>query len=80
MRKARCPKVLAKIKEVERRKKAGLCWCKCVEDDLPAAKEKLAQGNCGGANAVIQAALSRCFASEEEKKKEETFLYKPLEW
>ena len=73
-----CPKVQKKIEEVERRNKAGLCWCPCIKDDLPSAKKKLKAKNCGGANAVIQAALARCFKNQAEK--DEANSYEPLEW
>jgi len=59
---ARCPGVRTKIAEVEGLNAAGDCWCKCVEDDLPKAKDLAGKGFCFGAMKVIKAARARCEA------------------
>ena len=56
----RCPNVLAKIAEAKERLAQGRCWCDCVNDDIPNAEAKVAEGKCGAANSIIQAALARC--------------------
>lgn len=88
-----CPKVQEKIDEVERRHGEGLCWCPCVDDDLPKAKELASEKKCGAANSVIKAALARCFRTRQEAEAEnyevktelkvkpiKNLEIKPLEW
>lgn len=77
-KKSQCPKVRAKIEEAKRRRSLGLCWCDCVNDDIPDAEAKCEKGDCGAANSIIQAALARC--DEPVVKPVKEFKIKPLEW
>lgn len=61
----RCPKVLAMIEEVEALDEAGRCWCECVKEDIPHARELVEAGKCLGASQVIRAARRRCTAPSE---------------
>lgn len=63
---ARCPGVLDQIAEVEALDAAGDCWCQCVKDDIPKAKDLAARGLCLGAAKVIKAARARCTSTAEK--------------
>jgi len=62
----RCPGVRDLIAEVEELDAHGDCWCQCVKDDVPKAKELAARGFCMGAMKVIRAARARCTSAQEK--------------
>lgn len=62
-------KVQEKIERAEELDAAGQCWCPCVKDDIPKAKELLSKGKGGAANSVIMAALRRCHGGVGPKNK-----------
>jgi hypothetical protein len=62
----RCPGVLEKIAEVQALNDAGDCWCTCVNDDLPKARDLAMRGLCLGAMKVIKAARARCTSKAEK--------------
>lgn len=66
----RCPGVLERIAEVEELDAAGNCWCSCVKDDIPKAKELSLRGLCLGAMKVIKAARARCNSPEEKRQQD----------
>ncbi len=48
------------IEEADALNRAGECWCPCVNDDVPHARELVEAGKCAAASSVIRAALRRC--------------------
>lgn len=62
----RCPGVRDLIAEVEELDAKGDCWCQCVKDDVPKAKELASRGFCMGAMKVIRAARARCTSAAEK--------------
>ncbi len=62
----RCPGVRDMIAQVEELDAHGDCWCKCVKDDVPKAKELASRGFCMGAMKVIRAARARCTSHAEK--------------
>lgn len=75
---ARCPGVRTKIAEVEELDAHGDCWCKCVADDVPKAKELASKGFCMGAMKVIKAARQRCSTKAERGEFEPPPPIKPV--